>query len=327
MIYNSINDVVKILKVNGFSDELDDEFNKEFNEDIVSLLSIMEKVNPCSQQYELCEDCLIISYNLKINLLNFKNLFPLNANVQITGMPLSVSKKGYFGNLDSVIRVINKRKGLKILLNSNQSKDKGWGRTLSSFVFENYFDSFDDYLNSLRSAYRRRINKALKNREKMVIRKLKGEDFNQNHYQLYLSIMKRTDNPLETLTMSFFKEYDGELYEFKDKQTGEIVGFIQLKEINSILYFLFGGFRKEDNEYYDIYYNMLLKIIEVGIEKRVKIIEFGQTSEECKLKIGCREVPKYMYVHHSNRVLNFLLEKLVIIFSYKPYNINHHVFK
>jgi hypothetical protein len=139
--------------------------------------------------------------------------------------------------------------------------------------------------------------------------------------------MERTDNPLETLPMEFFMDYDAELYEFLDKTTEEIIGFVQLKKIQDRLYFLFGGFRRSDNAKYDIYYNMLIKIIEIGIEKKVQYIEFGQTAEECKLKIGCKEVPKYLYVHHSNQILNRAIQLLVPMFSYKTYNIEHHVFK
>src|SRR5665648_661738 len=98
-------------------------------------------------------------------------------------------------------------------------------------------------------------------------------------------------------------------------------------KMNDRLCFMFGGFRQEDNERYDLYYNMLLKIVETGIDKKVGVIEFGQTAEESKLKIGCREEFKYLYVHHSNPVFNWFIQKMLPLFSYKPYQIKHHVFK
>ena len=36
----------------------------------------------------------------------------------------------------------------------------------------------------------------------------------------------------------------------------------------------------------DLYYYMLYKIIEYAIDRQCKIIDFGQTSEETKMKLG-----------------------------------------
>lgn len=318
----------KYKSINNLAEELNKlnlPYEKELNE-LIPLLDILEKSNPCNQEYELIENNIIISYSLKLNLFNFKNIFPLKANVQIIGLPVSVCLSGYLGD-DSVIKqVIKQRKGLKVLLNGD-SPFKGGGKTLSTFVFENKFSDFDEYLNYLRSPYRRRINKALKQRERLIIRKFSRCEFSHEHYKLYLSIMGRTENPLETLSIEFFQQYEAELYEFIDKETNEVIGFIQLKEIRDKLYFLFGGFKKEDIELYDIYYNMLLKIIETGIEKCVREIEFGQTAEESKLKIGCIEKYKYLYIHHSNPLINFFIQLLVPLFTYKTYPVKHHVFK
>ncbi|MGD9566711.1 MAG: hypothetical protein AB7V48_00045 [Sedimentibacter sp.] len=318
----------KYKSINILTEELN-KLNLHFAEDIkelVPLLDLLEKLNPCSQEYELIESNIIVSYSLKLNLLNFRNIFPLKADVQIIGLPVSVCLSGYFGHECAVQKIIEQRKGLKVILNGD-SPFKGRGKTLSTFVFENRFSSFDEYLNTLRSSYRRRINKSLRQRENLTIKKLKRQDFSVKHYRLYLSIMNRTENLLETLPIEFFQEYEAELYEFLDKDTNEPIGFIQLKEIRDKLYFLFGGFKKEDNEAYDIYYNMLLKIIEIGIEKGVKDIEFGQTAEESKLKIGCKEKYKYLYIHHSNNLLNFLIQLLVPLFTYETYSVKHHVFK
>ena len=318
--YKSINNLRN--QIENISDL---ESYKNLNE-LIPLLELLETINPCGQEYELINDNIIISYSLKLNLFNFNNIFPLRANVQIIGLPVSVCEKGYWGEVSFIESIIQRRKGLKILLNGD-NPFKGGGKTLSTFIFENKYSSFDDYLEALRSPYRRRINQALKHRDKIKIRKINRKDFNEGHYKLYLSIMDRTDNPLEILPIEFFNGYEAELYEFIDIKTKDVIAFVQLKEINDKLYFLFGGFRKEANKVYDIYYNMLLKIIETGIEKQVKSIEFGQTSEECKLKIGCREKSKYLYIHHSNPVLNFFIQHLMPLFSYKTYSIKHHVFK
>jgi len=315
-IKNLIADIENSKGLNSYSELVD----------FIPLLEVLEKVNPCNQEYEYKDENVIVSYFLKLNLLNFKNMFPLCATVQIIGLPVSVCKKSYWGDQTSIEKSIQGRKGLKVLLNGDTPFENG-GKTLSTFIFDNKYSSFDEYLNALRSPYRRRINKALCHRSSMVIRKLSKENFNENHYKLYKSIMDRTKNPLETLNIDFFTDFEAELYEFIDIKTNDVIAFIQVKEIKDKLYFLFGGFKKEDVETYDIFYNMLLEIVELGIEKHVKSIEFGQTAEESKLKIGCKETYKYLYIHHSNPVLNFVIQLLVPLFSYKPYNIEHHVFK
>jgi len=318
-MYNSI--VQLIDEINKLNISYEDELSC-----MIPLLELLEKINFCNQEYELVDNNVIISYKIKLNLFHFRNIIPLRAYVQIIGLPISLCLQGYFGNNSIVEKAVSKRKGLKVLLNSNLPF-KGGGKTLSTFVFENRFTSFNDYLNSLRSPYRRRINKALKKRNQLYIQKIKNKTFSEEHYNLYLSIMNRTDNPLETLPIDFFKEFEATLYEFIDSTTKDVIGFIQLKEIKNKLYFLFGGFKKEDVEKYDIYYNMLLKIIEVGIEKQVEEIELGQTAEESKLKIGCKEKYKYLYIHHSNPILNFLIQRMIPLFSYKSYPVKHRVFK
>ena len=40
------------------------------------------------------------------------------------------------------------------------------------------------------------------------------------------------------------------------------------------------------NHDYDIYISLLLKIIEYGIKNKFKIIDFGQTADEAKLKLA-----------------------------------------
>lgn len=319
--YKTISDLADLAKGNVMLENF-----MELNQELIPLLKLLEKINPCNQEYETEDNCILVSYSLKLNLLNFTEKFSLKMSVQIIGLPLSISEKGYWGEETLIESLIKKRKGLKIILNGNPGF-KNPGRTLSTFVFENNFITFKEYLDSLRSPYRRRIKKALKKREKIRINRFEPNEFTEIHYELYKSIMNRTQNPLESLPLEFFTDYDAELYEFADIESNEVIGFIQLKELRGNLVFLFGGFRKEDNDRYDIYYNMLLKIIETGIEKKVKRIEFGQTAEESKLKIGCREVPEYLCVHHSNPVLNWAIQGLLPLFSYKPYKIDHHVFK
>lgn len=290
------------------------------------LLELLEKVNPCNYEYETKDGTSIVSYSLKLNIFNFTKCFPVYIKTRIIGLPISLSEKGYWGDINIVKQLIHSKKGFKMVLNAE--KDLGTsGQTLSTFVFYNKFKTFDDYTGSLRCTYRRRIKKALSYKNRLIIREMDKKNFTDEHYKLYGSIMERTENPLEILSKEFFTEFESELYEFLDVNSKEIIGFIQLKQIEDCLYFFFGGFRREDNEKYDLYYNMLIKIIELGIERGIKTINFGQTAEESKLKIGCVEIKKYLYIHHSNMIINKALQFLAPLFSYKGYDTVHNVFK
>ena len=164
---------------------------------------------------------------------------------------------------------------------------------------------------------------ALKKREGLCIRKA---DFSEEHYKLYKSVLNRSSYPLESMPLEFFKTWDSEIYEITDLE-GLLLGFVQLKQIKDKLYFIFCGFEKENIKTYDIYMNMLIWIVEFGIKRGVREIDFGQTSEETKLKLGCEEREKYLYVNHSNPIIDKIIKYFLPRFSYKGYKVEHRVFK
>src|SRR5665648_180335 len=69
----------------------------KFNKELIPLLELLEKVNPCNQSYEVNHDCILVTYILKLNLFNFLGGFSFKTNAQIIGLPISISEKGYWG--------------------------------------------------------------------------------------------------------------------------------------------------------------------------------------------------------------------------------------
>ncbi|TJX15915.1 hypothetical protein E9840_01810 [Tissierella creatinini] len=174
----------------------------KIDEELVKLLGLLEAVNPCKQEYYLGKKSLAISYSLKLNFLNFIGLFPLRIKTRIIGLPISICEKGYFGDIGEVMEMVKSMKGLTIILNGNKDLDSR-ARTLSTFIFYNSYKSFNDYINSLRSPYRRRVNRALSYRNKLIIREFTHDEFTNEHYSLYKDIIERTKNPLETLSIDY----------------------------------------------------------------------------------------------------------------------------
>src|SRR5665648_891430 len=140
--YDSIHDLVSDfdkIENHYFISDFDKIENNEapikFNKELIPLLDLLEKVNPCSQSYEVNHDCLLVTYFLKLNLFSFLGKLSFKMNAQIIGLPISISEKGYWGEETDIEAHIKQRKGLKILLNGN-SGFKNPGKTLSTFVFE-----------------------------------------------------------------------------------------------------------------------------------------------------------------------------------------------
>lgn len=303
-------------------------FNMErfgMEEDVRDLLLLLEEVNPCSQRYYIKNNTLLVTYMHRLNLLNFTKKFRLNLPVRIAAMPVSVEIPGVFGSMDDALGIINELKGLTLILNSDTALPGG-GCTLSSFVFQNEFTDFEDYMSSLRSSYRRRIRTALEKGSDLHISRIEVSDFSEAHYDLYRSVYGRSGNKLELLPIEFFRKCGAEIYEFRDPRN-DLLAFVQLLESKNELMFLFCGFREEDVKSCDIYMNMLLFILKEGIRRGSSAINFGQTSEETKSKLGCEEIKKYLHIHHSNPIINWILQKLTPNFSYKGYPCRHRVYK
>lgn len=290
--------------------------------DYKSLLSILERTNPCDQEYHMENGTFIVSYRMKVNILSLWKRWSLHKKVNLVGLPMSISRPGYIGSEQDVEEFLKRQKGLWIVLNGEKEFSTG-GQTLSTFIFHNRFASFDHYLEALRSPYRRRLRKALEMRKNLVIGK---GNFTRDHYELYLDVVKRSKHPLEILPFEFFKEIQGQVQDFKTKD-GRLLGFTQTMTFGKELIFLFCGFKREDSKEHDLYFNMLLWIVQQGIDLKVQSIDFGQTSEESKLKLGCFEKKLFLHVHHHNGVLGWLLGKLAPYFAYKPYEKIHRPFR
>ena len=108
---------------------------------------------------------------------------------------------------------------------------------------------------------------------------------------------------------------------------GQPVGFVQLMENGSELIFEFVGIDYKYNAQYQVYHRMLYEIIRYGIENGFKSIDFGQTADDTKLKLGCRYTYLYAWLHHSNRLVNYLLGKFAPRLVYKPVGVNFRVFR
>ena len=93
------------------------------------------------------------------------------------------------------------------------------------------------------------------------------------------------------------------------------------------LIFEFVGVDYKYNDIYDTYHRMLLEIMKYGINNGFRTIDYGQTADEAKLKLGCKYEMLYAYLHHSNKFINLIYRLLVNIITFKPLEEKFNVFK
>ena len=298
-------------------------------------LEVLEKTNPCGQAYTIfyCPepDSILVTYKLKLDIFTY-SLIQLKLPVVIAGIPCSVSRCGYVAGKKTkaqLFEYLGNLKGAKLVLNSEDDfkVDRFTrGLTLPSCRMEIRWNSFEDYLSQMRSHYRYRINKAIWKFSGIRQVTLKDNSlFDNQLYGLYTAVYNKSEYKLERLTIDFFREFPSTIIAFY--LGTEPVAFVQLVENSRELVFLFGGIDYSLNSDHDIYSNMLLAIVKYGIEKGFKTIEMGQTAEDTKMKLGGRAYTKYMYVNHSNGLINTLVHKTIGLLSYKQKDLSFKVFK
>ena len=250
--------------------------------------------------------------------------FSLKAFSRFVFVPLSVARPGVHlgaGSNEHFFDFVRSLKGLRLVFNlPGEIKPPGFVQVMTCprCVLDVRWSSFDGYMADLRSHYRNRYKKALKRSAGLKIYKLGDNNcFGESLYALYLQVLKRADYKVETLSLEFFQ---GDFFDIfvMENESGRPVAFYQLLKNRDELIFEFTGFDAELASRYDVYNRMLMEIIRYGIENGFKRIDFAQTAEEAKLRVGCRYEHIYVLASHSSPVLNFILKICASLLNYKP---------
>lgn len=311
--------------------ELPEAWNKLVGDNLYlrrEFLEFLEDVDPCGQRYAWWTDpqgevdTLCMSYQRRrFNLLMFT---PLRVALTATFIyvPLSVTRPGLVsrgGRLADAAAWLTALPGLKVALNLPPGQElPGFVRTTTfpRCVLDLRWKSMRDYLDDLRSGYRRRALKALRLAAPLTFRELEPREFGPGHYHLYEEVFEASPYRIEKLSLAFFQGPFARL--IVAELQSRPVGFIQLIENGGELIFEFVGFDHGLNARFDIYHALLLRIVEEGITGGFTRIDFGQTADEAKLRLGCRYEPLHAWLHHSNPLLNLLLRKFIDRIGYQP---------
>jgi hypothetical protein len=330
----------KIIKRHSSPEQLNARWDNlaDFHFQKTEFLNHLHRYNPCAQRYyELYRDNVLVAgtvvYTLKINLLTFVNL-PSPFNAQIIGLPVSVATPPMIGESGEfeyfLAELIKIESGLILGVNFREDHLKKIVlnlRTLPTVILESGFTSISCYENSLRHSYRRRIERI---REKFSNVRAVTTDcsaFREEHYALYLEIMKKTTTKLETLSMDAFRYLPANfMLTTYYAGTGMLCWHVVCKDTD-VLFFFFGGLNYTLRDQYHSYNNNLLGIVSLAIDHHYGIIDFGQTAEIAKTRLGGNLSERRMFAYHRNPLFFFFLRVFKSLFTYSKLSENCHVFK
>lgn len=89
----------------------------------------------------------------------------------------------------------------------------------------------------MRSGYRYRINKALRNLDNLIVKKIENDGFDDQFYSLYVNVFNKSEYKLEKLTKEFFVNF-GDIKAFYDEsiQEDSFRHIIIIRKTSSIFY-------------------------------------------------------------------------------------------
>jgi hypothetical protein len=301
-------------------------------------LNHTEKFNPCNQRYYLLYqngmfETGVVVYTLKLNLLTYLNIrSPFRMN--IAGIPCSVSSGGILGNLNYLHQIISyikmREKGMLLFLNlATRPVEENMilGKTLPSVIMTNHFLSWDEYLQTMRAGYRRRIRQLSFPFSSIQKKQVACSGFDDLMYNQYLEVLQRSRGKLETLSVEFFQNLPSNFKVTAFYSLGELIGWYISCSFNEKFYFFLGGLDYNVNRKFNTYFNILFSVVKEGIEKKALIIDLGQTAEIPKLCLGGKLVEKTMMGYHSGFIIRKLLKTGKSILEYSTVFHEPHVFK
>lgn len=297
------------------------------------ILQEMENVSKYAPRYYMHYNenrltaCFVL-FEKRHNLFTLRKWVNMPLKIKFIYLLLSANASGIKFTED-IGQQLNNIRGLKIILNAKEAEHlTSFSRAvyLPSITLANRWNTMTEYLNSLRSNYRYRYNKA-RQRGKEINKRLlvNNAEFTEEMYKLYEQVYNNSKYKLEKLELDFFRNNFSKIIVLEI--AGQPQAFVQLIESKDKLIFEFGGFNYIINNRYDLYINMLLTIVEYGIENKFKLIDFGQTAEDAKMKLGCFLENRYALIGHSNRLINYIVKKGINLVGYQQDKYNFNVFR
>ncbi len=171
--------------------------------------------------------------------------------------------------------------------------------------------SLEDYMEDLKSKYRIRIRKALEKASEIEKIELGAEEirkYRKSIHKLYKNVSDQADFNAFILHEQYFehlKEALGSQMTFTAYfREGQMIAFHTSICNYGVLDAHFLGYEPTLNQMCHLYLNMLIDLVCQGIKGNAEIIDMSRTAIEIKSTIGARPHNMYLYLKHTNHILN-----------------------
>ncbi len=193
-----------------------------------------------------------------------------------------------------------------------------------------HWDTFEDYLSSMKTKFRSRAKKVFKKAAPLTLREFTPQDI-ANHSTtidaLYLSVIDKAAFKIGKLNAATFQKLKSSLHDqflfnayfLEEKLVGFTTAFVldTIVEANHI------GIDYTYNKSYAIYQKMLYDYVAIAITHKVSELRLGRTAEIIKSTVGARPVAMKLYVRHRNLISNTILTPLIELISPSEYEIRN----
>ncbi|HEX4000051.1 MAG TPA: GNAT family N-acetyltransferase [Pirellulales bacterium] len=191
------------------------------------------------------------------------------------------------------------------------------------------FSSLDEYCRALRSHYRYKIKKSLRKFDAAGLQLETLVDpqgiltlYTDDLHQLYNAVVDRAESKLEILPAEFFRQLarqlPGEVSLSVIRQNERIVAFGWGLTRGGAYRSLFIGVDYSLNAETDLYFNTMLRGIDVALQKGATDIFVGQAADDFKARIGCVQQPRFLYLKSPNRLLQAIFRRIARFVFPKP---------
>jgi len=168
----------------------------------------------------------------------------------------------------------------------------------------------------VRSDFRRRLRKAAALR--IEVRDGFPSELGERIYELYLNVHRRGEFAFETLTRKYF-ELVGPFSKFALYWEDDVlIGFCLLMCKGHRMHYKYLGMDYERGRRHGLYFVMSLSHIEMCLRNGYTIYQTGSTTYEFKLRLGSTLHPVYLHYRHRNRVVNWMIRRMMARVSFKP---------
>jgi hypothetical protein len=205
--------------------------------------------------------------------------------------------------------------------------------------FEPGWRSFDDYLRDMRSEYRIRIRRTIRNLETsgVVLEHLGPEQVKAKAaeiHNLYLQVHERQKLRLVTirpqwipaLAASFGDDFRTVIA--RPKEGGKLLGFANVIRDGNSAHGLYIGFdRAAAAKGIPLYLGLAYAAVGQGIEMGAEQMSLGRTALVPKAQIGAKAQPMYGYLRHWNPALNLAVPSILALLPTPAEPPERHPFK